>query len=779
MLLLSPGSLGDIHLDNATATLRLGEGSGETAKAAAAASPPVPAGQSALVRWWNRSGFRLKAEGARMRLERGGEAVALLDGASCEAFLENGSLRFGLNGRAGGDAANNVRAEGYLNAPPEGGESARLLGAGSLILDESPLEALPLAALSALLAPDAAARWSAFPAKPEGRLGGSCRFLRDPEGGLRAEGALTATRLRLPAPTPRDAPVEFGRAGLVFDLQSRGPGHLRVDRLALESAAGGIDLRGFRQAGKDGEAEIQGAVSLALPFFAEALRGSLRLRDGVRVNRGDLRCDVSARGPEGRLPLRLDCRMDDIEALRGEDILRWEAPLAFSAAARLDRGGLFLERAEAKGTLAHFEAGPGEDGGFACRAEADLGGLWREADELAALPWESGGKLKFAFQREPEGPARKSEFDASVDGFFLREDDVELLPRHGLKLAGAAVERGGEIRAAELRGESWPGSFTLDIPAMRESDAGMQAEYRLTADLQAARTLPLLRRAWPDSAAAQILRLGGTARLDLTARLKNGRGAFPALLWDARHEIAEAKLDLDRPDFKWRAGDADCAFSVRRASLTTGAEAEHTEAGAAGAPTFVAPAQKTFALAPFSLRADTSELAGDLAFTAGKRPVHALHLRGNLDGALLETLLRSAGLMPTGARARGPVRLDVSARPPARPRPKPKSPPASTGSSSAGRKRRCGSSATSNSAPSSGPRRRRTPSPGTCPSSTPKARTFGPPARVSSSTRAGAARCSPWTAATARARKRRTSNPPPSSFPCRSSNAHDAEPARA
>ena len=243
MLLLAPGSLGDIHLDDATATLRLGEGSGETAQAAAAASPPVPAGQSALVRWWNRSGFRLKAEGARMRLERGGESVALLDGASCEAFLENGSLRFGLNGRAGGDAANNVRAEGYLNAPPEGGESARLLGAGSLILDESPLDALPFAALSALLAPDAAARWSAFPAKPEGRLGGSCRFLRDPEGGLRAEGALTATRLRLPAPTPRDAPVELGRAGLVFDLQSRGPGHLRVDRLALGSAAGGYAAR--------------------------------------------------------------------------------------------------------------------------------------------------------------------------------------------------------------------------------------------------------------------------------------------------------------------------------------------------------------------------------------------------------------------------------------------------------------------------------------------------------------------------------------------------------
>lgn len=661
MLLLSPGSLGDIHLDRATLALHAGqawERAETTGPAAPASASPEPAGQSALVRWWNRNGFRLKAEDARIVLERGGETRPLLEGVSGEALLENGSLRFGASG--GGEAAQSLRAEGYLNAPPEGSESARLLGAGSLILDENPLAALPPPALF----------WPGMP-KPlaelwgetEGRLGGSCRFVRDAEGDLRAEGSLTASKLRLPAPTALDLPVELERAGLVFDVRSQSGGRLRLDRLGLESAAASLDLRGYRQPGQaaGGETQFEGGLSLSLPFFAEALRGFLRLHDDARLTAGDLRCDLSARGPAGRLPLRLDCRMDDIAALRGEDILRWQAPLALKLDGRLEGGGFALERAEAGGALAQVEAGQKEDGGFACRAEADLGGLLGEAQRLAALPWESGGKLKASFQREPEGAVRKSEFEGSVDGFFLRENGAELLPRHRLALSGAAVERGGEIRAAELRGEAWPGAFTLDIPALRESDAGMQAEYRLNADLQAARTLPLLRRFWPDSAAARMTRLGGAVRLDLAARLRNGRGALPALLWDARHEIAEAKLEIDRPDFKWQAPGGDCAFSARRASLTTGAAAEHSEAGAAGAPSFVAPAQKTFALAPLTLRADTTELAGDLAFTAGKRPAHALHLRGDLDGAHLETLLRSAGLMPTGARTRGPARLEVSA----------------------------------------------------------------------------------------------------------------------
>lgn len=673
MLLLAPRSLGDIGLDNAVVTLRTGRESGRNRRAVAIAAAQergdAPAGQSKLVRWWNNNGFRLKLEHSLIRLEHGDRLHTLASDVAIDALLENGSLRYTLTGRSDG-AADNLRAEGYLNAPPENsGGGAALLGTGTIILDESPVAALP----SLPWLPKA-------PAGMEGRIGGSCRVLLDVDGTLRIEGAVMGSNLILPGLTAKDQPAPLGRASLLFDARTSGEGGLQVERFNLESDAAKLNLHGLL---RPNDSAFEADAALSLPFFAEALRGVLGLRDDARITAGELRCDLNARGPIGRLPLRMNCAQGDIEAMRADEAIRWRTPLVFSTVGRLENGGFVPEHAEVRGALARFEAGPDEDGTFVCRGEADLDALSREAARVAALPWQGGGTLRLSLRREPDAGERRTGFDCEVDGFFLNREGADLLPPHGLKLTGALTERGGEIRAAELRGEAWPGSFELDIPALRRTPAGMQADYRLAASLLPARTQLLLRRFRPDWSAFSM---DGSARLDLTARLRNGQGAFPALLLDARHEIAEARIELARPDFKWRAGDAELAFSARTAVLAVGGAAagkkgrgaspaspgppsplrlEHrANAEPAAGVSFIAPARRELALTPLALDSDAVALEGDVAFTGGKNPAHALHLRGELDGGVLENLLRSIGLMPTGARARGPAHIALRAETP-------------------------------------------------------------------------------------------------------------------
>lgn len=656
LLLLAPGYLGDISLKEPVLSLDL--------TPAAPAASKKQAKTSRLPFWWNKASFQLKTQRAQMRLLHGGLASPLLADAGLSAALENGSLRYTLLGRAGNSAEPNLRAEGFINAPPESSNSTQLLSTSTIVLNDSPIAALP---------PLPWAPW--LFAAMEGNASGSCRLLHNVDGSVQAQGALSLSEPLLPPFSVQESRLKLEKASLLFDVSRQAGRRWQLQQMLLDSDLARVDLAGAWQAEKTG---LKAAASLSLPLLSEGLRQKLALRPDAHLQSGSLNCSMQAAGPVVRLPLELSCSVSDITAQQGNSQISWRTPLTWSAQGAWQEGGLTLQAAQAQAAYFSLKADrPDAGNALSLSADGDIGALNRELNKIFLLPFQAQGKMSLRAARKPASPASwDDELDCNITGFALRKGSTELLPAHTFSLQA----KGGKAESGHISGTAhgtwWPGSFDAELQNLSGLGEGRRGQYHIKASMLLARLQPLMHSFFP---ALASLNLAGSMQLGLTAQLQG-----------STHQLKSVEAVLNRPVIKAAIKDAVYSFQASRTVLAAGEAVQNLSDPASSgltplqvasnpdnltsqqaAQSFFDPARQSLSLQPLALHSDGVRLRGGLSYTQGRqeRPAYSFHSHGAMDGAILDTLLRATSRMPAGIRLQGPAQLSFSTAYPGRPLP--------------------------------------------------------------------------------------------------------------
>ena len=650
-LVLAPGNLGSLSLREPELTIQ-------------AAHPPERAdagASSRIIAWWDRSALQLQAQDGRVFLQQKESRIPLLAAAKLSGVLENGSLRFTLRGRAGSSAEPNLRAEGFINAPPDKGtESAHLLSTSTIVLESGKVAELPQLAGLPL-------------ADMDGSAAGSCRVVRGVDGIVQLQGALSLNDLVVPALVSGNERQHVGKASLLFDISRQSAHHWQVQQLQLHSDLANVEAQG-RLAGEKGSMRL--VAELSLPRASEALRQSLALHADARLLSGMLRCTLAGEGLLRELPLRLDCGSTELEAIRGADRMRWKKPFTLTAQGVARPTGLRLRAARLQAAFLQMEAGPGKkEGDYFIRAKGGLGTLSQELGKMLQLPLAPQGTLNLTAERKSSGAlAREDTLRCSIDNFSLHSARAKLLPAHRLSLQFKGTQTEDGVKSATLHGEWWPGSFEGRLDDVRGQGAERSGRYTLGGTMLLARLQPLVQHFFsvPGS-----LDLAGALSLELSARLQG-----------VTHQLTSLEAVLNKPLFKAETGKAVYSFQAARSVLAAGEALNRSllRSKTGIAPLALAADLKTLAaeeketsfldlqgqrarLAPWLLSSDGLQLQGAFALEQWRqeRPRLTLQTHGHMDGAVLTTLLRASSRMPPGLQLQGRTQLAFEFDYPGRP----------------------------------------------------------------------------------------------------------------
>ena len=665
-LLLAPGTLGDIEVSNPLLTLRPERlRTPDSGKAG---------GKSRLVRWWNSKSLQLRVRHGQVQVEQGGRVFPLFEQAGMDAGLENGSLRYTLKASANKSRDYDLHAEGFVNAPPEGGKVQTLLTTNTLTLKEIPVSSLP----PLPFAPD-------LFLESGGTATGSWRLMSDVDGVFLAEGSLFLRDLLLPALSAGEQRIPLAEASLHFKGRELEDQQWRVEQLNLDSPLLTLHLRGSRLKGKT---EVAASAKLDLPLISEGLRLRLGLRPDARVTSGGLQCSAAAAGRPESLPVRLDCLLTEIQGSRGSQSFVWKAPLNLIVEVLFANAGPQWRKAQGSGSYASFQVERGQGGTFSLQADADLSAISRDLGQLVQIPLIAGGAMTLAVNSiSGAGGGNQDELRLTIRDFSLEngKDHSVLLSAHPFSLKASGTHKPGTGRGTgQMALESWP--CTLKLDAQELGRDGKTGGYTLKGEVQLARIQPVLGLFFP---ALQAVQASGIMDLNLEAKIRDGR-----------HEIRTGQATVRWPDFKIGKGASASTFAAAHLNLAVGeaalAPAAKTPGSGkkgrkgrtpspssqpaspaltldnaltallakAGDQAWFSPGERSLLLQPFLLQSERAQarLKGGLALQSrGRRnTATALVLNGSLDGSILDFLLRAAGRMPSGVHLGGTSQLAFS-----------------------------------------------------------------------------------------------------------------------
>lgn len=646
-LILAPDNLGALTLEGVELRIRAAGGPEKPA--------PVTA-PSRLVAWWNKKTLQLQIRDARVLLQWQDALIPLLTDAGLEGGLETGSLHFAVRGRAGRSEDPNLRIEGFVNAPPEGREGpAHLLTNSTIVLQSGRVADLPQPPHLPL-------------ADVEGTATGSCRVIRGVDGVLQLSLALSLYDLVTPPLAGGNERLHLDRAGLLTDLEHQGVGKWHLNQLRFDSDLMNMAVYGTLQ---EEVKTVHLTTEVSLPLLSEGLRQSLRMHPEARLLHGTLRCVLEGTGSGRQLPLELGCEATDLQAVRGTEQVHWKQPFTLSARGVVEPADVRLESARLQAALVQLEAGRGRDrGDFFLRADARLGKLGQELGRVLQLPLAVQGNMRLQAERRGKPPGDTS-YDNTlrwiVDDFGLRSDKAILLPGHRLSLQARARQTAEGLESADLQGEWWPGSFELRLRDARGQGAERRGHYDLHGTVLLARLRPLVQHLFP---ALGTLNLAGSLNLDLAARLQG-----------STHRLTSLQAVLNKPLFRATTPGAVYSFQATRSVLAAGTALEQQalhrkkgtipltlaanrkalEEGEAEENSFFDLQRQRAGLGPWLLLSDGLHLQGDCTLGQWRNglPHLMLHTHGDMDGAMLATLLHLGGRMPPGLHLQGPTRLTL------------------------------------------------------------------------------------------------------------------------
>ena len=254
-----------------------------------------------------------------------------------------------------------------------------------------------------------------------GRLDGSMDFVRK-RGRWVVSGDTRLAQFRAGGPAFRGDSLAFDRLEAGWDL-AEGEDAWAIRRLSADCALGRLKAEGqLGGPGGSGRQRVEGQVDLA--EVARQLPHALRLRDGLKVDRGTARVVVDLASLGGRASWEVEAKVADLSARVADGPpLALEEPASFRARVVLDQGDARLERLSVQTRFLDASASGGLEEGIVLSGSADLGALTKQLGEwvdLGPLSLDGRAKLDGKYDFEPSTLAYQGTLSATVLG--LRVD---------------------------------------------------------------------------------------------------------------------------------------------------------------------------------------------------------------------------------------------------------------------------------------------------------------------------------------------------------------------
>lgn len=310
---------------------------------------------------------------------------------------------------------------------------------------------------------------------------------------------------------------------------------------------------------------VTGEIALA-PVTA-MLRRTLRLRDGVRIDSGDLTAIVKAEPNDGKFTWTANAQLANLVGRDGGRAIQWNEPVEVSATWIESPAGARLDRVKLTAPFAGLDfttTNQRVSGDF----QVDLAQLTSQAGQLVDLRGLAGqgvatGKLNLTAS---EGDAFAADADIALTEFALKRHGTALWQEPNLQVSVEAVGSADELRpmslstgSLEIRGARDQWTFTLLAPVdlTKQSAWSVAVDGAGPLDSWAGRLRPWFTGV-PNEITGHATLAAHTTIAPGAIRLQNLQGTVEGL------RMRSGAMALDEPHIEF---SGDCAWDTLQRKL--------------------------------------------------------------------------------------------------------------------------------------------------------------------------------------------------------------------
>ncbi|WP_417909759.1 hypothetical protein [Candidatus Electronema sp. PJ] len=355
-----------------------------------------------------------------------------------------------------------------------------------------------------------------------GKLSAEISLKGGPDGGLAISGPMSLIEVDLTGGALGLDHPRFSQLTLTLDMRQQDKGW-QFPSLKLVSDFGNLNFQcTYSGDNLQGSGKGQVDLSLLLAQFPHLLK----VRDDLRLDRGELNLSVELVKEGGRLQVAVDAAADSLAGRQNSESFSWEYPLSLHVVGSVVNQEPEVESLALTAPFLNLE-GKGNLKQFSLAGEADLDQTMREVNRIFRSGWDAGGKLQLQLQLAHSGNDRyQAAAEVGIADFRLSRQGKEILPPHKASFSGKLNAPGkfpeSSQEAAELTFDlaSLAGTVSGSFEGIYRKNGKLSTGYQVQVKLLLAQLVELLHKF---EALDQETSLAGTLNLHTSGYTEDSR----------------------------------------------------------------------------------------------------------------------------------------------------------------------------------------------------------------------------------------------------------------
>jgi len=228
-------------------------------------------------------------------------------------------------------------------------------------------------------------------------------------------------------------------------------GVLSLDPLKLQSSVANGTIQG-KFAGR-GQNQLQGSVDINLAEVFSQLPGTLKLRKGMTLSRGNLAWSASVKSAEEITVFESSARLDQLKGLSKGQPVAWNKPISLKARGESSARGIRLDNLSLRSSFLNAD-GSGDFRTMQVTLSADMAAALGELKKFIDIrEWDGSGKLFAGLQiNETASDLSAAVVNLDIRDLALSRNRAPILPKQDVKADfSATVHRSEGLTVSEFQ----------------------------------------------------------------------------------------------------------------------------------------------------------------------------------------------------------------------------------------------------------------------------------------------------------------------------------------